>query len=157
MSSEPTPAPAPAFASGRSPADAEAEAAHDRDETEFFSLAVVAELAGVNTRTVLHYQEQGFIRPLRPRTTLAGDDSGSSLPAETKTEKATGTGTDTATSGDACSGESTTVFDTECLRQLRRIEHLRETCGVNDTGLRLILNLLQEVEQLRQLRRQARL
>lgn len=40
-------------------------------------------------------------------------------------------------------------YDDESLRTLRRIEHLREICGVNDTGLRLILDLLEEVERLR--------
>jgi MerR family transcriptional regulator/heat shock protein HspR len=40
-------------------------------------------------------------------------------------------------------------FDDESLRTLRRIEHLRETCGVNDAGLRLILDLLEEIERLR--------
>ncbi len=40
-------------------------------------------------------------------------------------------------------------YDDEALRTLRRIEHLRETCGVNDAGLRLILDLLDEVERLR--------
>lgn len=40
-------------------------------------------------------------------------------------------------------------YDDEALRTLRRIEHLRSTCGVNETGLRLILNLLDEVERLR--------
>ena len=40
-------------------------------------------------------------------------------------------------------------FDDEALRTLRRIEHLRETCGVNDSGLRLILDLLEEIERLR--------
>ncbi len=46
------------------------------------------------------------------------------------------------------------LFDVECLRQLRRIEHLRATCEMNDTGLRLILDLLHETECLRQERRQ---
>ena len=40
-------------------------------------------------------------------------------------------------------------YDDESLRTLRRIEHLRETCGVNDAGLRLILDLLEEIERLR--------
>lgn len=40
-------------------------------------------------------------------------------------------------------------FDVEGLRRLRRMEHLRATCGVNEAGLRLILGLLEEVEQLR--------
>lgn len=46
------------------------------------------------------------------------------------------------------------LFDEESLRQLRRIEHLRATCAVNDTGLKLILDLLHEVECLRQERLQ---
>ncbi|TDU81300.1 MerR family transcriptional regulator/heat shock protein HspR [Prosthecobacter fusiformis] len=47
------------------------------------------------------------------------------------------------------------LFDAESLRQLRRIEHLRSTCAVNDTGLKLILDLLHEIECLRQERRQS--
>lgn len=46
------------------------------------------------------------------------------------------------------------LFDAESLRRLRRIEHLRATCGVNDAGLKLILDLLHEVESLREERRQ---
>ena len=83
-----------------------------------YSLEVIAELAGVNTQTVIQDQERGFLKPI-------GNDA-----------------------------REQTVFDTECLRQLRRIEHLRATCGVNDAGLALILNLLHEVECLRQERRQ---
>jgi MerR family transcriptional regulator/heat shock protein HspR len=83
-----------------------------------YSLEVIAELAGVNTQTVIQYQERGF---LRPRSRDDGDLA---------------------------------VFDVECLRQLRRIEHLRATCGVNDAGLALVLNLLHEVECLRQEQRQ---
>jgi hypothetical protein len=45
------------------------------------------------------------------------------------------------------------VFDDESLRSLRRIEHLRATCAVNDAGLKLILDLLREVERLRRERR----
>jgi DNA-binding transcriptional MerR regulator len=48
------------------------------------------------------------------------------------------------------------LFDAECLRQLRRIQHLRATCEVNDTGLKLILDLLYETECLREERRQRR-
>lgn len=40
-------------------------------------------------------------------------------------------------------------FDAEALRTLRRIEHLRTTCAVNESGLKLILELMDEVEQLR--------
>lgn len=46
------------------------------------------------------------------------------------------------------------LFDVECLRQLRRIEHLRATCEMNDAGLKLILDLLHELECLREERRQ---
>jgi len=53
-------------------------------------------------------------------------------------------------------GADSPLFDTECLRQLRRIEHLRATCAVNDTGLKLILDLLHELECLRQERRAGR-
>jgi DNA-binding transcriptional MerR regulator len=52
-------------------------------------------------------------------------------------------------------GSTTLLFDAECLRQLRRIEHLRTTCGVNETGLKLILQLIAEVEQLREERRKS--
>ncbi|MFA6545852.1 MAG: MerR family transcriptional regulator [Limisphaerales bacterium] len=40
-------------------------------------------------------------------------------------------------------------FDDEALRTLRRIEHLRSTCEVNESGLKLILGLMDEVERLR--------
>ena len=46
-------------------------------------------------------------------------------------------------------GRDLLMFDADGLRQLRRAEHLRATCGVNEAGLRLILGLLEEVEQLR--------
>lgn len=92
----------------------------EQGEGEYFSLEVFAELAGVNTHTVLHYQEQGFIRPVS-----------------------------------AGAAAENAKFDSDSLRQLRRIEHLRETCGMNEKGLRLILSLLHEVEQLRRERRQA--
>lgn len=92
--------------------------AADGETDVCYSLEVIAELAGVNTQTVIQYQERGFLHP------CSRDD------------------------GDSA------VFDIECLRQLRRIEHLRTTCGVNDAGLALVLNLLHEVECLRQERRQ---
>lgn len=41
-------------------------------------------------------------------------------------------------------------FDQETLRTLRRIEHLRTTCEMNMTGLKIILDLMDEVEQLRE-------
>ena len=40
-------------------------------------------------------------------------------------------------------------FDTEGLRQLRRIEHLRHTHELTDSGLKFISDLLEEVEELR--------
>lgn len=40
-------------------------------------------------------------------------------------------------------------FDDETVRRLRRIEHLRETCEMNLTGLKLMSRLLEEVDQLR--------
>lgn len=91
---------------------------YDAEIDTCYSIEVIAELAGVNLQTVLHYQEQGFIRP-------AARDN-----------------------GDAA------LFDIECLRQLRRIEHLRAACEVNAAGLKLMLDLLHEVECLREERRQ---
>lgn len=41
-------------------------------------------------------------------------------------------------------------FDDEALRTLRRIEAIRETCEMNLRGLKLLTQLLDEVEQLRQ-------
>lgn len=40
-------------------------------------------------------------------------------------------------------------FNAEALRTLRRIEHLRATCAVNESGLKLILELTDEIERLR--------
>lgn len=91
---------------------------YDDEADVCYSLEVIAELAGLNTRTILHYQEQGFIRPVSREA-----------------------------------GEAA-LFDAGSLRQLRRIEHLRATFGMNDAGLKLILDLLHEVECLRQERRQ---
>jgi DNA-binding transcriptional MerR regulator len=91
---------------------------YDEETDTYYSIEVIADLAGVNPQTVLHYQEQGFILP-------AARDA-----------------------GDAA------LFDVECLRQLRRIGHLRATCEMNDAGLKLILDLLHEIECLREERRQ---
>ena len=41
-------------------------------------------------------------------------------------------------------------FDDETIRTLRRIEALRETCEMNLSGLKMLTQLLDEVEQLRQ-------
>lgn len=40
-------------------------------------------------------------------------------------------------------------YDDDTVRALRRIEHLRETCEMNLHGLKMITQLLDEVEQLR--------
>lgn len=40
-------------------------------------------------------------------------------------------------------------LDDDCLRALRRIEALRETCEMNLSGLKLFSQLLDEVEHLR--------
>jgi DNA-binding transcriptional MerR regulator len=41
-------------------------------------------------------------------------------------------------------------FDDEAIRTLRRIEYLRVDCGINLTGVKLIMGLSREVDQLRQ-------
>lgn len=41
-------------------------------------------------------------------------------------------------------------FDDDTVRALRRIEALRETCEMNLRGLKMLTQLLDEVEQLRQ-------
>jgi DNA-binding transcriptional MerR regulator len=40
-------------------------------------------------------------------------------------------------------------FDDEAIRVLRRIEYLRAECGINPTGVKLIMDLTKEVELLR--------
>lgn len=40
-------------------------------------------------------------------------------------------------------------LDDEAVHTLRRIEHLRSTCETNDSGLKLILGLMDEVDRLR--------
>lgn len=40
-------------------------------------------------------------------------------------------------------------LDDEAVRTLRRIEHLRQTCEPNLSGLKLILGLMDEVDQLK--------
>ncbi len=47
-------------------------------------------------------------------------------------------------------------FDDDTLHTLRRIEHLRQTCEANLSGLRLILGLMDEVERLKTSLRTAR-
>ncbi len=82
---------------------------NDPGETPSYTLDIVAELTGVSTTTILHYQEQGLIHPAAP----TGD------------------------------------FDDETVHTLRRIEHLRSSCEANLTGIRLILELLEEVDRLK--------
>ena len=82
---------------------------NDPDEPTTYTLDIVAELTGVSTKTILHYQEQGLIRPAAP----------------------------------------TGGFDDETIHTLRRIEHLRVTSAANLTGIRLILELLDEVDHLK--------
>lgn len=41
------------------------------------------------------------------------------------------------------------TYDDESLRTLRRIGHLRDTIGINEPGIRLILELTRELELLR--------
>lgn len=81
---------------------------NDPGDPPVYTLDIVAELSGVSTTTILHYQEQGLIHPAAP----AGD------------------------------------FDDETVHTLRRIEHLRQTSEANLTGIRLILELLEEVDRL---------
>jgi DNA-binding transcriptional MerR regulator len=78
---------------------------HDPEEPATYSLEMVAEITGVSSQTILHYQEQGLLPS-------AG-------------------------------------FDDEALHTLRRIDYLRSTCETNLSGLRLILDLLDQVENLR--------
>ena len=40
-------------------------------------------------------------------------------------------------------------FNDEAIRILRRIEYLRTACGINLVGIKLIMDLVKEVEQLR--------
>jgi DNA-binding transcriptional MerR regulator len=40
-------------------------------------------------------------------------------------------------------------FDDEAVRIVRRIEHLRSTCGLNLAGIKLVMSLINEVERLR--------
>lgn len=78
---------------------------YDAEEQATYSLDIVAELTGISSHTIVHYQEQGLIR--------AND------------------------------------LDDEAVHTLRRIEHLRSTCETNDSGLRLILGLMDEVDRLK--------
>jgi DNA-binding transcriptional MerR regulator len=83
--------------------------ANDPGEPTTYTLDIVAELTGVSSQTILHYQEQGLIHPAAP----------------------------------------TGGFDDETIHTLRRIEHLRVTSAANLTGIKLILELLDEVDHLK--------
>lgn len=48
------------------------------------------------------------------------------------------------------------LFNDDGLRQVRRIEHLRLRCGINLDGLRLMIGLMDEVEELHETLRQRR-
>ncbi len=78
---------------------------YEPDTGATYQLAIMAELTGISSQTILHYQEQGLIRE--------------------------------------------TNWDDEAVRTLRRIEHLKETSEANLAGLKLILDLVEEVEQLK--------
>jgi len=53
--------------------------------------------------------------------------------------------------GSAASDETgVEPFNDETLRTLRRIEHLRATCDMNVAGLKLLLDLMDEVDRLRE-------
>ncbi|HEX2750785.1 MAG TPA: chaperone modulator CbpM [Verrucomicrobiales bacterium] len=78
-----------------------------------YSLEIVARLSGIDSTTILHYQEQGLLRPAPESTPEA--------PA----------------------------FDDESLRTLRRLEHLRSTCDLNLSALRIFAGLLDEIDTLR--------
>jgi len=40
-------------------------------------------------------------------------------------------------------------FDDEAIRTVRRIEYLRSVCGLNLAGVKLVIDLMEEVERLR--------
>ena len=73
--------------------------------SEAYTLEVLAEITGIESTTLIRYQEHGIIRP---------------------------------------------DFDDDTVRHLRRIEHLRETCEMNLEGVKLLTELLDEVERLRE-------
>lgn len=72
---------------------------------EAYTLEVLAQITGIETTTLIQYQERGIIRP---------------------------------------------QFDDDTVRHLRRIEHLRESCEMNLEGVKLLAELLHEVERLRE-------
>ncbi len=77
---------------------------NDPDDQVTYTLEMVAEITGVSSQTILHYQEQGLLR--------------------------------------------SPDYDDEAVHTLRRIDYLRTTCEANLTGLKLMLELLEQVELL---------
>lgn len=86
---------------------------YESDAQAVYTLDVVAELTGVSSTRILHYQQHGWVAPCPD-----------SLPDDPR-------------------------FDDRAIHALRRIDYLSSTCGVNDSGLKLLLGLLDEVERLR--------
>lgn len=82
---------------------------YEPDDEATYQLDIVAQLTGISSQTIVHYQEHGLIHP------VAGQDS----------------------------------FDDEAIHTLRRIEHLKATCEANVSGLKLILDLMDQVECLK--------
>jgi MerR family transcriptional regulator/heat shock protein HspR len=82
---------------------------YEPDSDATYRLEMMAEMTGISSQTILHYQEHGLIR----------------------------------TCGDS------PEFDEEALHMLRRIEHVRQTCGVNLEGLKLMVELMEELERLK--------
>ena len=72
---------------------------------EVYTLEVLAKITGIESTTLVQYQERGIIRP---------------------------------------------QFDDDTVRSLRRVEHLREACGMNLEGVKLLTELLGEIERLRE-------
>lgn len=77
---------------------------YEPEEQTSYSLEMVAEITGVSSQTILHYQENGLLR--------------------------------------------STTFDDEAVHTLRRIDYLSTLCETNLTGLKLILDLVDQVEHL---------
>ena len=48
------------------------------------------------------------------------------------------------------SPDSGRYFDDRAIHVVRRIEYLRRACGLNLTGIKLMMNLMKEVERLRE-------
>ncbi len=105
-----------------SPSSPQPEGPVHGPETEgVYSLEVMARLAGVDTTTVLHYHELGVLSPLpSPRP-----------------------------SSPASSAAPDPGFPPDCLRQLCRLEQLREAHQLTDSGLQFLVSLLDEIEHLR--------